>query len=66
MREEVEFTIADLLRIPADKKVIVDSIIPLDILKEISDYKQVFLLFAPDEMKRKHYFYPLYMYNKGN
>ena len=56
LREEAEFTIADLLRIPADKKVIVDGIIPIDILKEISDYKHVFLLFAPDEMKRKHYF----------
>ena len=56
LREEAEFTITDLLRIPADKNVIVDGIIPIDILKEISDYNHVFLLFAPDEMKRKHYF----------
>jgi hypothetical protein len=56
LREEAEFTIADLLSIPKDKKVIVDGIIPLDILKEISDYDHVFLLFAPDEMKRAHYF----------
>ena len=33
-----------------------DGLIPLDILKEISDFDHVFLLFAPDEMKRKHYF----------
>ena len=56
LREEAEFTIADLLSIPKDKKVIVDGIIPLDILKEISDYDHVFLLFAPDEMNRAHYF----------
>lgn len=54
--EEAEFTIADLLSIPKDKKVIVDGIIPVELLKEISDYDHVFLLFAPDDMKRKHYF----------
>ncbi|SEW05037.1 hypothetical protein SAMN05216413_0986 [Ruminococcaceae bacterium KH2T8] len=54
--EEAEFTIADLLSIPKDKKVIVDGIIPVELLKEKSDYDHVFLLFAPDDMKRKHYF----------
>ena len=54
--EEAEFTIADLLSIPKDKKVIVDGIIPVELLKEISDYDHVFLLFAPDDMKRKLYF----------
>ena len=56
LREEAEFVIADLLSMPRDKKVIVDGIIPIDILKEISDREHVFLLFAPDEMKRQHYF----------
>ena len=56
LQEEAEFTIADLLAIPRDKRVIVDGIIPIELLKEISDYDHVFLLFAPDEMKRKHYF----------
>lgn len=56
LKEEAEFTIADLLNLPRDKKVIVDGIIPLDLLKEISDYDHVFLLFAPDKMKREHYF----------
>ena len=56
LQEEAEFTIADLLSIPKDKKVIVDGIIPVELLKEISDYDHVFLLFAPDDMKRKHYF----------
>ena len=56
LREEAEFTVADLLSMPKDKKIIVDGILPIDLLKEISDYDHVFLLFAPDEMKRKHYF----------
>ena len=55
-REEAEFTIVDLLELPKDQKVIVDGLIPIDILKDISDIDHVFLLFAPDEMKRKHYF----------
>ena len=33
LREEAEFTIADLLSFPKDQKIIVDGIIPLDILK---------------------------------
>ena len=56
LHEEAEFAIADLLAIPQDKKVIFDGIIPIELLKEISDYDHVFVLFAPDEMKRKHYF----------
>ncbi|MBR5743294.1 MAG: hypothetical protein IKX85_05775 [Clostridia bacterium] len=56
LREEAEFAVADLLRFPPEQKVIVDGIIPPDILKRISDHDRVFLLFAPDEMKRKHYF----------
>ena len=56
LREEAEFAVADLLRFPPDEKVIVDGIIPLDLLRKISDYDRVFLLFAPDGMKRKHYF----------
>ena len=56
LHEEAEFTVADLLSMPKDKKIIVDGILPIDLLKEISDYEHVFLLFAPNEMKRKHYF----------
>lgn len=56
LREEAEFTIVDLIKLPKDQKVIVDAIIPIDILKKISDYEHVILLFAPDEMTRKHYF----------
>lgn len=56
LREEAEFLIADLLRISKNQKVIVDAILPIDILKKITDYEHVILLFAPDEMKRQHYF----------
>lgn len=56
LREEAEFTVTDLLAMPKDKKIIVDGCIPIDILQDISDYEHVFLLFAPDAMKRKHYF----------
>ena len=56
LREEAEFVIADLLQIPKDQNVIVDAGIPVDILQAITDYNHVILLFAPDEMKRKHYF----------
>lgn len=56
LREEAEFVITDLIKISKNKKIIVDALIPIDILKKISDYKHVILLLAPDEMKRKHYF----------
>ena len=56
LREEAEFVITDLIKLSKNQKVIVDALIPIDILKKISDYEHVILLFAPDEMKRKHYF----------
>lgn len=54
--EEAEFAIMDLVKISQKQKVIADVIIPLEILKNITDYDHVVLLFAPDEMKRQHYF----------
>lgn len=54
--EEAEFAIVDLIKLSQNQKVIADVIIPLEILKHITDYDHVVLLFAPDEMKRKHYF----------
>ena len=56
LREETEFLIADLISVAKEQKIIVDAIVPIDILKEITDYEHVILLFAPDEMKRQHYF----------
>ena len=40
-REAAEFEAAELIAISQDKKVIVDTNIPLDVLKEISDYNHV-------------------------
>lgn len=56
LMEEAEFVIMDLIKLSQNQKVIADAIIPLEILKKITDYDHVILLFAPDEMKRKHYF----------
>ncbi|MCR5123269.1 MAG: hypothetical protein K6B74_12725 [Ruminococcus sp.] len=53
---KISDNIIDLIALPKDKRIIVDGIIPIDILKRISDREHVFLLFAPDEMKRRHYF----------
>lgn len=56
LEEEAEFVIMDLIKLSQNQKVIADVIIPIDILKSIADPNQVMLLFAPDEMTRKHYF----------
>ena len=49
-REAAEFEIAELLSIAKDKKVIVDTNIPIDILKEISDYHHVAVMVSPPAM----------------
>lgn len=56
LKEETEFVIMDLIKTSQNQKVIADVIIPIDILIRIADYSQVILLFAPEEMTRKHYF----------
>lgn len=58
LKEESEFAIVDLLKLcgKTDRKIIFDGMIPINILKQISDHKHVILLFAPVEMKRKYYF----------
>lgn len=56
LEEEAEFVIMDLIKLSQNQKVIADVIIPIDILKSIADPNQVMLLFAPEEMTRKHYF----------
>ena len=54
--EEAEFAVVDLIKLSQNQKVIADVMIPVEILKEIADPRQVILLFAPEEMTRKHYF----------
>lgn len=55
-REAAEFEIAELLSLPKDKKVIVDTNIPIDILKEISDYRHVAVMLSPQSMSVERFF----------
>lgn len=55
-REAAEFEVAELIRISQDKKVIVDTNIPLDILKEISDYNHVAVMLSPQSMSVERFF----------
>ena len=55
-REAAEFEIAELIAISQDKKVIVDTNIPLDILKEISDYNHVAVMLSPQSMSVDRFF----------
>ena len=49
-REAAEFEVAELIAISQDKKVIVDTCIPIDILKEIADYDHVAVMLSPQSM----------------
>ena len=55
-REAAEFEIAELISLPKDQKVIVDTNIPLDILKEIADYHQVAVMLSPQSMSVDRFF----------
>ena len=55
-REAAEFEIAELLSLPKDRKVIVDTNIPLDVLKEISDYHRVAVMLSPQSMSVERFF----------
>ena len=55
-REAAEFEVVELIRISADRKVIVDTNIPLDILKEISDYHHVAVMLSPQSMSVERFF----------
>lgn len=55
-REAAEFEIAHLLTLPRDKKVIVDTSIPLDLLHEISDDDHVAVMLAPQSMSVERFF----------
>lgn len=55
-REVAEFEIAELIRRSADKKVIVDTNIPCNILKEIADYHQVAVMLSPQSMSVEKFF----------
>lgn len=48
--------IIDLIKLSQNQRVVADVMIPIDILKDIAEYNQVVLLFAPVKMNREHYF----------
>ena len=55
-REAAEFEVAELISISQDKRVIVDTNIPLDVLKEISDYDHVAVMLSPQSMSVERFF----------
>ena len=55
-REAAEFEVAELIAISRDKKVIVDTNIPIDVLREISDYNHVVVMLAPQSMSVDRFF----------
>ena len=55
-REAAEFEVSELIAISRDKKVIVDTNIPIDVLREISDYNHVVVMLAPQSMSVDRFF----------
>lgn len=55
-KEAAEFEVAELISISKDKKVIVDTNIPIDTLKEISDYNHVAVMLSPQSMSVERFF----------
>lgn len=55
-REAAGFEIAELISLSRDKKVIVDTNIPLDVLKEITDYNHVAVMLSPQAMSVERFF----------
>ncbi len=55
-KEAAEFEVAELISISQNKNVIVDTSIPVDILKEISDYNHVAVMLSPQSMSVERFF----------
>lgn len=55
-REAAGFEVAELIRRSANGKVIVDTNIPLDVLREISDYDHVAVMLSPQSMSVERFF----------
>ena len=55
-REAAEFEVAQLIAVSQDQKVIVDTNIPLDLLREISDYSHVAVMLSPQSMSVDRFF----------
>jgi hypothetical protein len=55
-KEAAEFEVAQLLSMPRDRKIIVDTNIPVDLLREISDDGHVAVMLAPQSMSVERFF----------
>lgn len=55
-KETAEFEVAELISISQNRKVIVDTNILIDILKEISDYNHVVVMLSPQSMSVERFF----------
>ena len=55
-REAAEFEVAHLIAVSQNQKVIVDTNIPIDLLKEISDYSRVAVMLSPQSMSVERFF----------
>ena len=55
-KESAEFEVAELISISKNKKVIVDTNIPIAVLKEISDYQRVAVMLSPQSMSVERFF----------
>ena len=55
-KEAAEFEVAELISISQDRKVIVDTNIPVGILKEISNYNHVVVMLSPLSMSVDRFF----------
>ena len=56
-REAAEFEVAELLSLAmSGKKIIVDTNIPVDVLKEISDYHRVAVMLSPESLSVERFF----------
>ena len=55
-REGAGFEITELISLARDRKVIADTSIPIDILKEISDYDHVAVMLSPQSMSVERFF----------
>lgn len=55
-REVADFEVAGLIKLSANDRVIVDTNIPLDILKEIAAYNHVAVMLSPQSMSVERFF----------
>lgn len=55
-KEAAGFEVAELLSLSRDRKVIVDTNIPLEVLREISDYHHVAVMLSPQSLSVDRFF----------